>query len=487
MEILRTQKLFKEISELREKARQGLLELYQPGVGPYAGQDKYYTIFGRDMAIMALLVMNIFPEMARDVILTLGSYQGAKENPRTGESPGKILHEVRRNGKYISYVAADSTPLFVILIKKYCEQVSEDVLDEMSNGVSVRERLSQAAEWIASNIIGESLFVVPRRKELNFYGQTLEDALMNHIRTDGSLFAPANEDFIAYCSLQGLAYDALVAASQILRRPDLHALAQGIVVATTQHFWDKRRGFFVECIDEDEFLSRLKFEDSGVEFSYALTVASARILNSELLFRLEEEDRQGMVRRMVNKLFSPEFLTKAGLRTRSRKHCDFCGGLADYGGSWSSYPVITYIVAKGLRQHGFMPEALGLESRVIRTIMSAGSCQEFFFVDLAGNVLHQPSTERGGTKVSFLAQFNPEPHQGWTMATILAILRQWSLDGIDIDKHLAPRDEALSLIADANTSAGLLRTVGYLMHGDGIGLTGVIKIAVRAIRDCITK
>ncbi len=116
----------------------GLDTLISPAGWPYASAEpveaadpgRFHALFGRDAAIVSLEVLPARPDVARATLRALASLQGAADDPRTDEEPGKIVHEwwprpperlcragwPVRDGELRYYGSADSTAWFLVLL-----------------------------------------------------------------------------------------------------------------------------------------------------------------------------------------------------------------------------------------------------------------------------------------------------------------------------------------------------------------------------------
>jgi len=59
---------------------------------------RYHALFGRDSTITALQVLPERPDVARATLRALAERQGRRDDPATGEEPGKVLHELWPGG-----------------------------------------------------------------------------------------------------------------------------------------------------------------------------------------------------------------------------------------------------------------------------------------------------------------------------------------------------------------------------------------------------
>ena len=94
---------------LFEKASQTISELETPlGINASGRDEKYAAFFGRDSMITCLKLLrvykvkpdNLYLKIAKKTIKTAVSLQGEEVNIRSGEKPGKIIHEYRESGYY---------------------------------------------------------------------------------------------------------------------------------------------------------------------------------------------------------------------------------------------------------------------------------------------------------------------------------------------------------------------------------------------------
>lgn len=115
-----------------ERGIRDVFILRQPtpkGYGIAAGIPWYTAVFGRDSAITAWQFLPYTKDLARETIDVLGKYQGAKEDERTEESPGRIMHEYRYGELSRShliphtpyYGTVDATQLWLLLLCEYID------------------------------------------------------------------------------------------------------------------------------------------------------------------------------------------------------------------------------------------------------------------------------------------------------------------------------------------------------------------------------
>ncbi len=89
-----------------------------------AGSPWFFTLFGRDSLWTARLLLPFGTDLAMGTLHALARRQGRTDVADTEEQPGKILHEVRRDGLDVGdlslppvyYGTVDATPLWVTLL-----------------------------------------------------------------------------------------------------------------------------------------------------------------------------------------------------------------------------------------------------------------------------------------------------------------------------------------------------------------------------------
>jgi glycogen debranching enzyme len=92
-----------------------------PDVFLGAGCPWFLTLFGRDSLWAARLLLPLGTRLAHGTLRTLARHQGTRFDERTGEAPGKIIHELREEHAGLSlparyYGTIDATALWVITL-----------------------------------------------------------------------------------------------------------------------------------------------------------------------------------------------------------------------------------------------------------------------------------------------------------------------------------------------------------------------------------
>jgi glycogen debranching enzyme len=419
------------------------------GFGVYAscGPNYQFAVFGRDSIAVARELLPFEPRLTREIILLLAHLQGLKLNAITEEETGKIHHEYRAthfNGDTISpaarkvlatlrplwggsadelcyYGTVDATPLFISLVRDYCDKYGTDLLDTVVTGRDGQKRplrwhVHIAVQWLAGRILN-SPWQLLEFKRLNQSGlpyQAWKDSESAYLHADGS---HANADGgIASLEVQGLAFDALLAADFVAENSNeakaWQDLAETVRRQTLDRLWMEKEQFFAMGLDRD---------DQGTTRQIATLNANAAMLLDSGLLR--PTDRR-YVKPVVDKLLSEDFLTDVGIRARALSHAKLLS-FADYHGSLVSWPHETFAFAKGLRRQGFADQADQLEHSLAQAVARAGEFYEFFLVRADGAVKYHYRQENPDepTFHAIGAANLPEPGQAWTISAIAAIAR----------------------------------------------------------------
>ena len=129
-----------ELQELcgRRATHDVIDDVLSPEGWPYASAPpvepgdpgRYHALFGRDSLITALQLLPARPDVARATLRALAERQGVRDDPLTGEEPGKIGHEFRDAppepfveagwpdpGEFRYYGTADATAWFIVLAR----------------------------------------------------------------------------------------------------------------------------------------------------------------------------------------------------------------------------------------------------------------------------------------------------------------------------------------------------------------------------------
>lgn len=429
------------------------------GFGVYAstGTNYQYAVFGRDSLAVANNVMQVLPELSREIILTLARLQGVVLNNAREEEPGKIHHEYRPSTfgtqpisiaaeKVLAmlwqnwggtadelryYGSVDATPQFVVAIARYCNMHGHEILDQQIKGydgtvVTIRQAGRAATEWIVQRLRA-SAWNLLEFKRLNSRGlpyQGWKDSDKAYLHLDGT--AANAQDGIASIEIQGYAHDALKFAADLWALDEKEAatwrgMAADLARQTVDQMWMPGQNFFAMGLDRT---------GPGGETRQIKTLTSngAALLASELLdSHPSAKEYQAAIEQAI---MGDEFLTPAGVRLRALRHQKLVS-FADYHGCMVTWPCETATIARGLRRIGKIDQARELERRLLYAVAEAGEFYEFFLVNAEGAVKYhyRRENESEPTFHAFGAANVPEPSQAWTISAVVDIVDTWHREG----------------------------------------------------------
>ncbi len=383
------------------------------GLYTSSGNNYNNAVFGRDSIISARELLSSNPEISREVILTIASLQGTKYRKISSEEPGKIHHENRDfrtwrasflkksmmplisllwggNARYMTtYFTADATPMYLSLVAEYA-QINPSILDEnvkRNNDkiITIRQSVIEAVEYITRNIANNGLVRTIRTNPFSLVNCTWKDSPTSYIHENGRVANFTKPMY--YLQVQVFAVDGLRQASSLLESSDptrankYRETADALAIQTIKRFWIEDKNFFSSFIDEPR---RRVYKKSRVSQSDPFWM-----LNSTIFDGVDEQKQEKYIGSIVSAIFSKDFLTSAGIRCRSLSAVDdYTGG--DYHGSLVSWPIDTYMTAKGLKRRGMVELGEQLEARVINCTNIAADYYEFFFVLQDGGIVMNP-------------------------------------------------------------------------------------------------
>lgn len=443
-----------------------LAEVLSPTGFPYGSNGRLFrdAEFGRDSLETSEDLLAQRPEIARTVIHRLAALQGTITDVRTEEEPGKIHHEYRSLVMYgrpvqpesvqifrqlasnwhlaeteeelltfsqlTNYCTVDASPLYVRLVGRYCARHGPGILDETyiprrpgtaAYRATIRDAVRAAAGWIANKIEHSEVGLLEwqRMTPWGHCFQAWKDGGTSYLHADGS-YANYNGP-MASVEVQGLAYDALLAAGRLLagdppEQLERYAvLAQRVQEQTLARLWMPDRQYFAMALDRDP-------ESGAVRQLRVPTSNPAVLLESGIFDSLPSDRRDEYVLPVVKRIVGDDFLSPVGIRCTSLEYRD----LLPYPAYQSSYTVWhkeTFDVAKGLRRQGFALLAGELERRLLNIIEVAGP-REFIYVLPDGRFGPIPGSA-GGETVVLRSTNIPENEQAWTIAAGLEV--KWRL------------------------------------------------------------
>jgi glycogen debranching enzyme len=183
-----------------------------------AGSPWYLTLFGRDSLWTAFMAAPFDLDLAAGTLRVLARRQGTRDDPDTEESPGKILHEIRR-GSLVHrgdlppnyYGTIDATPLFVILANEAWRWGLP-----VSEVESLLPHVEAALDWIDRAVArsNDGFLSYLKASDRGLDNQGWKDSSDGIQFADGRLARPP----IALVEVQGYAYDAALRGAELLDR-----------------------------------------------------------------------------------------------------------------------------------------------------------------------------------------------------------------------------------------------------------------------------
>ncbi|MGP3965139.1 amylo-alpha-1,6-glucosidase [Nonomuraea sp. 3N208] len=395
----------RRIARLLDQALADLrsLRLAEPGapgdtfIG--AGVPWFLTLFGRDSIWAARMLLPLGTGLAASTLRVLARRQGERLDPHTGEAPGKIMHELRRNAFPLGeedrrlpaayYGTIDATPLWISLLHDAWRWgMPQAEVEALLPG------LQAALGWLADHADpdrdGFIEYVDASGRGLANQGwKDSGDAVRFH---DGGQAEPP----IALAEVQGYAHRAALDGAALLDAFGMPGAARWreYAEALAERF---RAAFWVDGAHGRFPALALDRDKRPVD---ALTSNVGHLLGTGLLSRKESAEVAAL-------LTAPSMAEGFGLRTMSSGDRGFSPLSYHCGSIW---PHDTAIVLAGLAREGFDAEAAALAEGLLDAAESFGyRLPELYAGD---------ARERVGRPVAYPAACRP---QAWSAAAALTI------------------------------------------------------------------
>jgi len=325
----------------RARTDLGLLLTATPdGPVPYAGVPWFVAAFGRDSLLTALAVLPFAPAVAAGTLRFLARYQGTRDDARTDQQPGKILHELRR-GEVAAcgelpftpyYGSVDTTPLWVMLLAAAARWTGDVALVR-----ALLPALERALAWITGPGAprGDGYLRYERRSPLGLDNQGWKDSWDAISHASGELATPP----IALVETQGYQYAALLGGAALLgavgRAGEAVALrgrAERLRRRFEDDFWMPEAGFYALALDGADRPCRVITSNPG-HCLWTGLVAPPR------------------APRVAARLLAEDLFSGWGLRTLATGERRYNPMSYHNGSVW---PHDTAIAAAGLRRYGLL-------------------------------------------------------------------------------------------------------------------------------------
>lgn len=334
------------------------LAISEGDIVPAAGIPWYLTIFGRDSLIAAYQTIPFLPKLAKGVLRTLAKYQGRKQDEKTGEQPGKIIHELRLGplaeaGMVPSrfYLTIDATVLYLIVFSEYYRwsgdlQFVKDLLWSAEKALAWIDEFGDLDGDGFVEYTWSPLRELPAGGPIEYtwspvlgrYNQGWKDSWDAVVFSDGRLPDPP----IALCEVQGYVFDAKMRTSELFsvlgmsdRAKSLRKEALVLREKFEKSFWMEDKAYYAEALDKDK---------RQVD---AVTSNAGHLLWSGMI----AGDRARLV---AERLIAVDMLSGWGIRTMSSKEAAFNPMSYHNGSIW---PHDNAIIMNGLLRYGIIGPA----------------------------------------------------------------------------------------------------------------------------------
>jgi len=311
-----------------------------------AGAPWFFTLFGRDSIWAARMMLPLGTELAADTLRVLANLQGTASVPDTAEQPGKIMHEMRRDGLTMPgeglhlpplyYGTVDATPLWVCLLHDAWRWgMPEDQVRELLPNVVA------ALEWMRDfgDADGDGLLEYVDETGHGLANQGWKDSGDSVQWRDGTLA----DGPIALCEVQAYAFEAATHGADLLDHFGVgggdawREWASVLRTRFNEEFW----------IDSPAGAYPAIALDASKRPVDTVTSNLGHLLGTGLLDAAQ-------ARRIADHLVSPEMSSGYGLRTMSTDSAGYWP-LSYHGGSVWTHD--TAIAIAGLASEGFAAEA----------------------------------------------------------------------------------------------------------------------------------
>jgi glycogen debranching enzyme len=248
-----------DFNKLCERNFKDLFILRQPtpkGECLSAGIPWFTVAFGRDQDITAHETLPILPDMTREILSVLASYQGTKSDDVTEERPGRILHELRLGEmarcKEIPfrpyYGTVDATPLWLSLLSQYVQWSGD-----LDFARKLWPNVESALAYLDSET-ADSPYLVYGKKKGALSNQGWKDSVDSVMYSNGELAKPP----IALSEVQGYLYEAWHRTAALAKQlghaelsDKLSAKADALQKRFQSDFWMPESHYMAEALDGD--------------------------------------------------------------------------------------------------------------------------------------------------------------------------------------------------------------------------------------------
>jgi glycogen debranching enzyme len=422
-----------------------------------AGVPWYLTLFGRDSIWAARMLLPLGTDLALGTLRALASRQGKETNARTGEEPGKILHEVRHesppapsgDGLHwlppVYYGTVDATALWVCLLHETWKWGAPE--EEVER---LLPTLQGCLAWIGRAVDRGGGFVsYVDESGQGLSNQGWKDSFDGVQFRDGRFARPP----LALCEVQGYTYQAAVAGAELAVHFGLGGseqwleLAGGLAERFRERFW---------VSDDGGAFPALALEADGTPVD-APSSNMGHLLGTGMLNPAECE-------LVAKRLGSPEMDCGYGLRTLSSR-CRGFNPLSYHVGSVWAHD--TAIAISGLALSGG-PAAQATAASLIDGLLGAADGFAYRLPELYGGHRREPLAR---APLPYPPACRPQAWSAASSVAVLTALMGWRPDMPSRQLHVSPLPSAVGLHRVEGVMLGGV-PVRAIFSPDGPGVEG---------------
>lgn len=291
-----------DFNKLCERNFKDLFILRQPtpnGECLSAGIPWFTVAFGRDQDITAHETLPILPDMTREILSVLASYQGKNTDDITEERPGRILHELRLGEmarcKEIPfrpyYGTVDATPLWLSLLSQYVQ---------WSGDYEFARQLWPNVESALAYLDSETAdypYLVYGKKKGALTNQGWKDSVDSVMYSSGGLAKPP----IALSEVQGYLYDAWHRTASLAKHlghteisDKLNAKADALQKRFQTDFWMPQSGYMAEALDGDGKQCNVISSNPGHTMSSGINTESQNLQLADKIYHADMNSGWGV-------------------------------------------------------------------------------------------------------------------------------------------------------------------------------------------------
>lgn len=318
------------------------------GAFPAAGLPWFAAVFGRDSLIFALQTIEMYPQIAHNILKILAATQAKFEDERVDAKLGKIVHEIRVGELSLSgkmpfgayYGSIDATPLFLMVVGEYAKHYGISIFEELSDSIKL------AANFLIHNVDDKGYLAYKSESKKGLLNQGWKDSGNSVVFKNGEMANPP----IALVEVQVYLYEAYMTLAKFYAHEKAHEeterylhRAEMLKKNFNRDFWMKNENFFALAIDGNG-----KQVDS-------ITSNPGHCLISDII----DDDKAKVI---AERLMKPDMFTGWGVRTMSSLMSSYNPISYHNGTVW---PHDNSIILMGMEKRGFFDMALKLSNALL--------------------------------------------------------------------------------------------------------------------------